>query len=1154
LFSSPEAEGAITFDPVAPDKPVSIKTISSRLSKRPEDGMATRTFDFLFGPEAAVIGIAHDTEGWSWNVDNVRKQWSEEPLWVNALATTSLIGTMILPATLAARSTMKFGKGLTALKAGTKAEKTEIDRWIGKGFDDDGEQIKAMLDPDRFKSAKSYADIDDKTIEMLRRQEFSNNNYKKMKLRADRAEGAAGLDAIPLTKSEALRHGFDKRFSQTYNAMIDGARNNDIKNQFHDMHQRLWQNDTMGTILREMPGPGQSDAIYGYILGEIAPGAGLAAKAAGRFGKLTAKNKEWADFYLAAARKRQDEMLESGFITQEMYMRVGPAHLPALSKGTPDLGIGATTTHLIPIKPARGAKKTRATGLVKEREKGLLGEKTVFNPAGVEEYETIAVRVANKPRLTSNTLKHRSGDHTDIFGRLEAGELITDPAEMTVQGYINDGILHTNYQFITDMVTQGSGKNIMTNATMKAAGWDARQMAKMGYVRMDDAGEGPTAILRRMIAKKTGMEEEALPWMKKQVYEGIFGKEGMMYQGDRITGNMMDVMTTIYKTMKTALNPATHFQNLTGNISFLYQAGFNSMAPKNLKLMGEMTHTFNDYANMTKAANRAGLKGKDRFKGIKLGTVETGGKKFDMLEELTDPAVRELMEESAFESVEGSAHLLRLKDALREDQYFTKGFIDKFLKGKSLAQGKDKLKWFDTMTKAYLAEDMIPKMTYFMHLRGKGLTRAAAVTEVARRLPMYGTVGSAIKYGRKFAFPWATFPAEAMRITKNNMMDHPLRMIPWLRAPQISQTILSGMGWAGDPQEVSDVEKQLPTWAQKHTTIIGTGKAIAGLAGAGTGGVVGAVAGAAMTKSARGAYMGAAIGGGGLGLAAVLGMDEAHGNEMRGALLDFLPHSTFLLSSTSVAKHGTGMLPWRDAAGMLEQMPADPLAILKPMVQAFTGEDSNGKPVEGGLGKTMAGILGFMAPPFIQKYGFRLTTPDVPLWGDPTGLTNISKAMIDTGNAIDPMTGRPGSMTTDFLLNNLGIFKSYQATGEQQLANEQIAEKHLTKVRNHLSKNLDFHTSEGNEKDVIDILTDIQGTYAEQYIHNPMMAQNKYTEWLQRHRKQLGQLPGLRGWSDDELEARLERAGRMAGSYRNKAREQLLQALRDAQRMKSEGR
>jgi hypothetical protein len=1133
--------------------------------------MATKTFDFLFGPEAAVIGIAHDAEGWSWSIDNLQQQWSEEPLWVNALATTSLLGTIVLPATLAARSTMRVGKGLTALRAGTTAEKVEIDRWLGKGLGKEGQEISAMLDPDRFKNLKSYSELDDDVIHMLRKQEFSNESYRKMKLRADRANEVAGLDTIPLTKMESMRHSFDKRFSQTYNGMIQDAKNGDIKNQFHDMHQRLWQNDTMGTILREMPGIEQQDAIYGYILGEIAPGAGLAAKAAGRFGKLSAKNKEWADFYLTAARKRQDEMLESGFITQDTYMRVGPAHLPALSKGTPDLGIGATTTHLIPIKPPKGAPKTRAKGLVKEQEKGIFGETTVFNPVNEEEFTTIAVKVANKPRLTSNTLKHRGGDHTDIFGRLEAGELITDPAEMTVQGYINDGILHTNYQFVTDMLTK-EGDKVWSLAKVESLGFDSRKMHKLGFVRMDTAGEGPTAILKRMIAKKTGLDEADLPWIDRNVFDGIFGKEGMMFQGDRITGNMMDVMTTIYKTMKTALNPATHFQNLTGNISFLYQAGFNSMAPKNLKLMGEMTHTFNDYAKMTKAANAAGLRGADRFKGINLGKVRTGGKEFNMLDELTDPAVKELMEESAFESVEGSAHLLRLRDALRKEQYFTKGFIDKFLSAKDIAQGRGKAKWFDQMTKAYLAEDMIPKMTYFMHLRGQGLTRKAAVTEVARRLPMYGTVGSAIKYGRKFAFPWATFPAEAMRITKNNLMDHPLRMIPWLRAPQISQTIMSGMGFAGDPQEVSGIKKQLPTWAQKYTTVVGTGKSLAGIGGAGTGGVVGAVAGAALgaagARSAKGAmagakagaaiakkaYIGAGVGGVGLGLGMALGTDEEHGNQMRGALLDFLPHSTFFLKSTSTDFAGTGALPWRDAAGLLEQMPADPLAILKPMVQAFTGEDGNGKPIEGGVGKTIAGILGFMAPPFLQKYGFRLTTPDVPLWGEPTGLTNISKALIDTGNAIDPMTGRPGNMTTDFLLNNVGIFKSYSATGEQQLANEQLAEKHLTKVRNHLSKNLDFHTSEGNEKDVVDILTDIQGTYTEQYLHSPVMAQNKYTEWLERHVEQLGQLPGLRGWSENELIERLQRAGKMAGGYRSKAREQLLQALRNAQRMKGEGR
>jgi hypothetical protein len=240
---------------------------------------------------------------------------------------------------------------------------------------------------------------------------------------------------------------------------------------------------------------------------------------------------------------------------------------------------------------------------------------------------------------------------------------------------------------------------------------------------------------------------------------------------------------------------------------------------------------------------------------------------------------------------------------------------------------------------------------------------------------------------------------------------------------------------------------------------------------------------------------------------------------------------------------------------MLEQLPAEPLAILKPMISAFTGETPYGEPagdgtIGGGIAKTIAGMIGFMAPPIIQKYGFKMTTPDVPLWGDPTGVTNVSRFLIDTGNAVDPMTGRPGSFSHDFWLNNFGIFKSYTATGEQQLANESKTEQHMYKIRKHLAKNLDYHLNEGNEADIVEILSEIQGSFAEQYQHSPLIAQDKYTRYLKGISQRLGQHPKLRQWTQDDIIDRLDRAGAWSGEARNRAREELLESLRNEYRLK----
>ena len=265
--------------PTATKKTTDMYSVVSHLSKEEEDGIATKTIDFLFGPEAAVIGIAHDSKGWSWNVDNMKQQWSEQPVWVNALATTSLVGTILFPAALAVKSSFKVGKMATKMKLGTLAETAEISTWKDMGMLADSKVSK-------------YADLDPDTVLMLRKQEVAVNSYKRMKTRAERAAGGEDLNPI-----EKIRHEFDKRFAQTYNALVDDAANGGIKSEFHEMHNKLWQNDTVGTLLREMPDEKDGASIYAYMLGRIAPGRGLEQKALQTYGKLSAKNQYWADSY-----------------------------------------------------------------------------------------------------------------------------------------------------------------------------------------------------------------------------------------------------------------------------------------------------------------------------------------------------------------------------------------------------------------------------------------------------------------------------------------------------------------------------------------------------------------------------------------------------------------------------------------------------------------------------------------------------------------------------------------------------------------------------------------------------------------------------------------------------------------------------------------
>jgi hypothetical protein len=152
---------------------------------------------------------------------------------------------------------------------------------------------------------------------------------------------------------------------------------------------------------------------------------------------------------------------------------------------------------------------------------------------------------------------------------------------------------------------------------------------------------------------------------------------------------------------------------------------------------------------------------------------------------------------------------------------------------------------------------------------------------------------------------------------------------------------------------------------------------------------------------------------------------------------------------------------------------------------------------------------------------------------------------------MDPMTGMVGSLGHDFFLNNMGTFKSYMASGEQQLANETITERHMGDIRNKLSKNLAFHLENGNDKEVVGLLSEVQSTFSKQFADDPRMATAKYTEWLERRKDAIGRHPKLRNWSDEELITRIQRAGYAAGEARSAARNNMLQALRDEQAVRN---
>ncbi len=1123
---------------------------------QPEDemGWGMKTMDFLFGAEAAIIGIAHDADSWSWNMENMKQQWSEAPLWSNLLSSASLIGTIVVPAGLAVKGSMKAG--MLAGKAGRAAfETAEVAKWGQLGLIDDA-----------IKKTVKYSDMDSKMLKRMRILAASKEKKLNRLGRRDMANAVAAGEDVNMSMLDKAKYQFERRFANTYNDVVNDVSGltTSPKAKFAAALDSALGEGTVGKLMASMPSDEkQFIPISAYMMSKLSPD--VARKAGGHIGKLTNESKAWADFLMEASVKKQKARLDDGFIDQKTFDSIGEFHMAGVDKGTS--GIEGARSVLIPV---RGKPTTKTIGLIEEQVPrtglGKLlsggGAKTVIKAE--EELSFVPVSVSARPKMSGPTMMHRASTHEELYERMVAGRVISDPADVLAKGYITDELLHTNFKVVRDIAID---PRLATDAaTVERFG--AAKMKGLGFVNLEAEGilgsNGANA-LRRMIAKKTGDAETKLPWVRKEIFDDIFGVGGMMEQTTHTAANMLDVAVTVYKTAKTAGNIPTHLQNITGNLSFLAQAGFNPIDPKNIALMSGLHKSFTklaDISAISRDAEKIGKGAREAFdaagalKSINFGKIKHKGVTLNLNDELTDPIIKELIEDSAFHSAEGAGNLGNIAQGLATHQHATKAAIELVNKGRKLAQGGDRVKWWEGMTRAYLEEDMLPKMAYYLDLRADGFSKVAAATEVARRLPMYNTVGTTIKAGRKHWLPWATFPAEAMRITKNNVQDYPLRMMPWLRAPQIMQTMASGMGIAPDTREgVEEAEKMLPWWAQKGTTVIAEGGATSKITGAATGALVGGFLGG--KSGAAGAVAGMAIGATVGGTLAALATDEEHEKQLRGSLMDWLPHSTTYLSNTSEDWAGDGIFPARTFQGVIEQLPAEPLAIFKPMIDAINGEDAFGEPVGdgtvwGGTAKAIAGTIGLLAPPIIQKYGFQTRMPDVPASFDPFGITNVARLKVEGGSiipfmdpAMDPMTGMVGSLGHDFFLNNFATFKSYMASSETQLANETITERHMGDVRNKISKNLAFHLENGNDKDVVGLLSEVQSTFSKQFADDPRKAQAKYSTWLEGKTGQIGRHPKLRNWSEEELKERLRQAGYAAGEARSAARNSMLQALRD---------
>jgi hypothetical protein len=839
-------------------------------------------------------------------------------------------------------------------------------------------------------------------------------------------------------------------------------------------------------------------------------------------------------------------------------------------------------------------------------------------------------------RLPSN-LFSASFTHRNVYGTREAlekgyaaGELIVDPHIVAQLSAVHDKAIQNTYGHLAEQIAKhdpitGMGFN---QWFAKHADWEKLpDAAKAHWMDMNDVGgfasktfnrqgwDEITPRLKRMVAIKLGhsvddvgniisketgriMDDFKLPMMRKDFFEDIFHPEAGTLAGQNAMISTMFLSTALHKTMKTAFNLRTHVTNFVGNAAMLGMAGMNPFSRQAAEDGGQMAKAFSAIAKSRRAgrvdqADMFSVKHLehifDTTEGLeRYAYSKKFGTRIDMVDELSDPRVQMLIEKQSFSEAEGFGSMERMMDALarmdasEEGAPITLKMAGSVVKaltgvGKEMSEKSKLQKLMHGASEKYLQEDMIPKMMYFMNLRRSGMSIESAVNEVGRRLPQYATVGRSVAESRRFILPWITFPAEMTRIMKNNMMDFPMRTAAMVRIPALAQ-MTAGITGIGPPtsEEAQEGMREAPMWAQNASTVLlKGGKTTAALLAGSTGAFTGAIMGGAK-GGAVGAMVGAAAG----GTAGVLG-GYAWGDEdeknLRAWSMGVLPWSSLQPVSTSPEAEPHGL------KDMLDLSPMEPFATLMPIMNVLMQRGSFGEdmPVSGptdAMAKATMGMIGFMSPPLMQKYGMKVGDPNTGFFdlaggagrlsamalgggigyaaggikgaaaGAGLGLAagaNTIRLQEDLGFRKNVTTGQEGNIIFDGLLNStLGIGVSYKATPEQRLFNEKMRRDRFGDMRRVYQKQMDYAILNGREDMFNESLSNLSRSFSTEYL-NPVQATEKFGEYAKRRLDKIGKHPQLKAYSQEQLAQMLDEAVRFAGEKRGEAAKRRVKAIQD---------
>jgi hypothetical protein len=995
----------------------------------------TDVTNILFGDEMNAVGASLDADGFSWGLDTMKRAWAEHPI-----RSGIALGTWVLP-------------GLGAMYKGARATRFA-------GMTDDMVRHSGLVD-----EGVEFSKLSDDVQNMVKGTMDVHTQKQLVKAKAQAAEALGKQGSM----RDKLRGAFDDRFANSYMEKLDPDKPLSVTVGYIDEMNAMIRGSDVNRFLGDMPDASVGPKIARYFNGEV-----------GALKGMSPKDRLWATRLSDELKMTQRTALDEGFITPETYKKVGSVWFPTTRVGT-ELGEGGPVTRTFgaaikgkkgnvkllaiprttsPHLMERAATKTDITSLIKRQEASELLE------AG-KNTEALSLLKGKDVEEVRGLIK--AGKVDEAQGHLGAGGFMDlTPEGLTVRGLMQQKLLLENFRYLRDIALDG-------NFTKSA-----EDLAAMGpkvakdFVSLDAV---PNAtIIKRMMAKKLGKDSvKEIGAVHKDIFKELTSLVTGQPAISQISVGLMELGTAMHKTAKTAFNPYTHGQNILGNITMLAWRGENMLAPSNFR---SLQKSYGIVAKLQKLKRTDGVV-KELPDFGKLKSLVPGGADLNIADEVMCGAVKEIIEESSLMAAEGIGAVGRILERADNSQVFVKNLAKAAQKGAAMGlPGKRGIG--ETLADMYMAEDAAFKLHYFLKLRQKGLSRTGAAMEVSRALPIYHTIGKTPASGRKIWFPWLSFQVEAVRILKNNMIDHPLRMGMYLHSIQALQATM--YPFLDDTAEgIRETKEQLPMWAQKP------------------------MGGVTLPWKDR-------------------------NNDIRTAVLDWLPEASFMPPTTA-----------KDAP-ILQKLPMGlgaPAPILTGLLGAFTGRDAWGREIPtdsigGKVRNTVVNAAGFIAPPLWQKYFMNTTAPDATWrlkqdWGEA-----VNPATTKPGD----------KMFDFFMNNFGMLAKAYASSPEQKLANEMVPKRGQSLFRGKLWRDFNAQTRSGFHQDSAATLTKIQASFVREWQGDPGMAQTKFTEALKDHAGSLLKHPQLRGMSREQLFHRLSQVGEGAGIARTKAQASLVQAIK----------